>query len=100
MPSPSLTPDQQAEADRLFHILRTQTEADLRHLAELLASKADSQLLGTTEFEVRDRVHQIGAKAVAAVLDERKKRATTALPSPAPIAPKPPSSSAGKPRAT
>ena len=42
-------------------------------LAELLASKPDDQLLGQTEFEVRDRVHGIGAKAIEAALDERKK---------------------------
>ena len=44
-----------------------------RRLAELLASKPDRQLLGQTEFEVRDRVHKIGAKALETALDERKK---------------------------
>jgi hypothetical protein len=38
-------------------------DSDLRGLAELLASKPDRQLLGETEFEVRDRVHKIGVKA-------------------------------------
>ena len=50
--------------------------ADLRGLAELLASKPDHQLLGPTEFEVRDRVHTIGAKAIETALDERKKGGT------------------------
>jgi hypothetical protein len=35
-------------------------------------------LLGQTEFEVRDRVHQIGAKAIETALDERKKGGTKA----------------------
>ena len=47
--------------------------SDLRHLADLLASKPDRQLLGQTEFEVRDLVHKIGAKALETALDERKK---------------------------
>ena len=58
---PTLTPEQSAEADRI---------------AEMLASKPDHQLLGKTEFEVRDRVHKIGAKALETALNERKKGAT------------------------
>jgi hypothetical protein len=45
-------------------------------LARLLASKKDRDLLGQTEFEVRDRVHAIGAKAIQTALSERKKGAT------------------------
>ena len=60
-------------------------------------SRADLDLLGRTEFEVRDRVHAIGAKAVQAALAGRKKGGTTAPPAPAPAAAGPPSSSAGSP---
>lgn len=76
MSAEPLTTEQQAEAERIYQILRTSTDTDLRHLAELLASKPDRQLLGATEFEVRDRVHRIGAKAVETALEERKKRGT------------------------
>jgi hypothetical protein len=76
MSSPTLTPEKAELAERIFQSLRQATESDLRSLAELLASKPDSQLLGQTEFEVRDRVHQIGAKALETALDERKKGAT------------------------
>ena len=69
-------PDQAELAERIFHSLRQAAEPDLRALAELLASKPDRQLLGQTEFEVRDRVHQIGAKALETALDERKKGGT------------------------
>jgi hypothetical protein len=68
-----LTPEQAELADRIYQTLRQATDADLRGLAELLASKPDRQLLGQTEFEVRDRVHTIGAKALQTALDERKK---------------------------
>ena len=60
-----LTPEQAELSDRIYQTLRQATDSDLRSLAELLASKPDRQLLGQTEFEVRDRVHQIGAKALA-----------------------------------
>jgi hypothetical protein len=73
-----LTPQQAEEAERLYQTLRQATEADLRELAALLASKPDRQLLGQTEFEVRDRVHTIGAKAVEAAVNLRKKGGTRA----------------------
>ena len=97
MARPSLTPQQQAEARRIYEALRTAADADLRELAELLAGKADAELFGATEFQVRDAVHRLGAKALAAALEGRKKGATTAPAAPAPAAARPPSSSAGRP---
>ncbi|HJT79260.1 MAG TPA: hypothetical protein VJ739_18840 [Gemmataceae bacterium] len=73
-----LTPDQAELSDRIFQSLRQAAEADLRTLADLLASKPDRQLLGQTEFEVRDLVHRIGAKAFETALHERKKGGTKA----------------------
>jgi hypothetical protein len=96
-PTP-LTPEQQAEAERIYQILRARTDDDLRQLAQLLAGKPDHQLLGATEFEVRDRVHRIGAEALTTALEERKKRGTRGPVPAARAAPKPPSFSAGKAR--
>ena len=73
MSSSPLTPEQAEQAERIFRSLRQAVESDLRSLAESLASKPDRQLLGQTEFEVRDRVHKIGARAIEAALNERKK---------------------------
>jgi hypothetical protein len=78
MASLPLTTEQAEIAERIFQSLRQATESDLRSLAELLASKPDRQLLGQTEFEVRDRVHKIGAKALETALEERKKGGTKA----------------------
>jgi hypothetical protein len=71
--APFLTPEQAAEAERLFQSLRPAVEDELRRLTQLLASKPDDRLLGKTEFEVRDRVHKIGAKALESALNGRKK---------------------------
>ena len=92
-----LTPDQQADADRIHAALVSAAATDLRELAELLATKDDRTMFGATEFAVRDIVLRVGAKAVEAALAGRKKGGTTAAPGPAPGAPKPPSSSAGRP---
>ena len=78
MDVPILSSEQDAEAERLFHFLRPAIEAELRQMTRLLASKPDDKLLGKTEFEVRDRVHTIGAKVIEAALNERKKGATKA----------------------
>jgi hypothetical protein len=77
MSRPSLTPEQADLAERIYQTLRQAADADLRGLADLLASKPDRQLLGQTEFEVRDLVHKIGATALETALDERKKGGTT-----------------------
>ena len=73
MSSSPLTPERAAEAERIFQSLRQAVDSDLRSLAESLASKPDCQIFGQTEFEVRDRVHKIGAKAIETALNERKK---------------------------
>jgi hypothetical protein len=76
MPRPELTPEQQDEALRLEHVLMESVRDDIRSIAELMASKPDRQLLGKTEFEVRDLVHGIGAKAIETALEGRKKGGT------------------------
>ena len=76
MDAPFLSPEQAAEADHLFQVLRPALEDELRRLTQLLASKPDDKLLGKPELEVRDRVHQIGAKAIETALNERKKGGT------------------------
>lgn len=91
-----LTPDQEAEARRIFEVLKGAVDADLMGMARLLASKDTGELFGRTEFEVRDRVHAIGAKALETALAGRKKGGTSAAASPAGTATGRPASSATK----
>lgn len=94
---PVLTPEQQAEADRIFAALQRAAVTDLRELANLLATKDDSNTFGATEYTVRDIALRIGAKALESALEGRKKGGTGAPPTPAPTAARPPSSTAGEP---
>jgi hypothetical protein len=80
--TPPLTPEQRDEADRIKRRLLAVVEEEIQGIAELLASKPDRQILGEAEFQVRDRVHRIGARAIEAALDERKKGGTR-VPAPA-----------------
>lgn len=71
-----LPPEQAERAEQIYQRLRSQGDAKLRQIAELLASKPDHQLLGQTEFEVRDLVHQLGSDGIEAALEGRKKGGT------------------------
>jgi hypothetical protein len=97
MTRPQPPPEQQAESDRIFAALKSACDADLRALADLLAAQPDGRLLGATEFEVRDRVLPIAAKALQAALAGRKKGGTTGRAAPARPAGRRPSSGAGSP---
>ncbi len=76
MSSPELTPEQEAHAQELARVVLKAMEQDVLQMTRLLASKPDHQVLGQTEFQVRDIVHQIGAQAIQAELDARQKKAT------------------------
>ena len=71
-----LNAEQEQEAQRVGKILQEKMAGDIVQLARLLVSKKDAEIFGKTEFEVRDRVHQLGAKAIETVLEERKKGGT------------------------
>jgi len=92
-----LTPEQQAESDRIFAALQGACQADLRALADLLAAQDDRTTFGPTEFAVRDIALRVGAKAIEAALAGRKKGVTTVAPAPARTARSRPASSAGRP---
>ena len=68
-----LTAEQEAEAQRLFALFQQPLLQEARRLARLFASKSTPQLLGKTEFELRDAVHGLGAQLLRTALDERKK---------------------------
>lgn len=87
-----LTPEQEAEAQRLAVLILAKAQEETLRLARLLVGKADHELLGATEFEVRDRVHRIGAFALETALNERKKGGTKEPASSARTARKPPAS--------
>ena len=90
------TAEQRADAERIHTALLRAAEADLRELAELLATSDDRTTFGATEFVVRDIALRVGAKAVEAALAGRKKGGTTGPPAPAPPVASRPSSSGGK----
>jgi hypothetical protein len=71
-----LSPEQEAEAQRVADIIARKAKEEALAMARLLVSKPDQDILGATEFEIRDRVHKLGAHAIETALNERKKRGT------------------------
>lgn len=62
------------EEQRIYELLGEVSEQELRRMAKLLAGKSGAELFGKTEFELRDRVHALGAQALEAVAQERQKK--------------------------
>ena len=71
-----LTPEQEAEAQRLAALFAERAKAEILQMARLLVSKKDHEIFGKTEFEMRDRVHELGAHFIETALAERKKGGT------------------------
>jgi hypothetical protein len=78
--TPTLTVEQEAEAQRLMLRIQEESREDILALARLLVSKRESEIFGETEFQARDVVHRVAAKAFAVHLRE-KKTATAAAAS-------------------
>jgi len=98
MTDSSLSPDQEAQAQAIYQRLKAAFDDEALRLARLLAQKDDAHLLGDTEFQVRDRVHQLGAQVLHVALDERKKRGTKGPARAVRAAATPPAASATEPK--
>jgi hypothetical protein len=72
----NLTPEQEAQAQRIAAVIVKKAQEEALHMARIMASKPDDQLLGATEFQIRDRCHQLGAQIMETALNERKKGGT------------------------
>lgn len=63
-----------ADEQELFELLGPLFEQERLRLAKSLASKKDNELFGKNEYELRDRVHALGAKALEIAVNERQKK--------------------------
>jgi hypothetical protein len=77
---------QEAHAQAVYERIKEAFDSEARRLARLMAGKDDAHLLGDTEFQVRDRIHELGARLLETALNERKKGGTEVPARPAPSA--------------
>ncbi len=76
----ALTGEKEAEAQALAQRLRELADDEIVQMARLLVSKPEREIFGDTEFELRDIVLKVGAKAIEEHL-RQKKTATAAAAS-------------------
>jgi hypothetical protein len=69
-----LTPEEEAAAERIYAAVKEKVEEQVRGMARLMASKKPSEMLGRTEFELRDLVHELGAGVLQTAINERAKK--------------------------
>ena len=68
-----MTPEEFAEVQRVHQVMLKAMDKELWQLAQFMVTRRDDQLLGETEFAVRDKVLRMGAQALGATIDDRKK---------------------------
>lgn len=66
--------EQEAEAQRIYERLEAALDQERLRMARLLTSKGNHELFGQTEHELRDRVHELGARVLEAAANERQKK--------------------------
>ena len=71
---PVLSAEQEAEAKLIYERIRGSFDQEAQFLAALIASKPTQQIFGQTEYEIRDRVHALGAEVLSATAEERVKK--------------------------
>jgi len=74
-----LSEEQEREAQVLEAKIRGAVDQEIANLARLLVSKGESDLFGQSEFQIRDLVLRVGAKAFEEHL-RGKKTATEVAP--------------------
>lgn len=72
--SAELSAEQQALSERIYERIRGAFDEEARRMANLMAGKEERELFGQTEFELRDRVHALGAEVLEAAAAERSKK--------------------------
>ena len=72
--SVELSAEQEELAQRIYQRLRMKMDEELLAMARLMAAKADHEIFGKGEFELRDKLNEVGATIVAESANERAKK--------------------------
>ena len=79
-----MRPEELAEVQRVHDVVLKAMGHEIWRMAQFLVTRRDDQLLGEAEFTLREKVLRMGAQALEATVNDRKKRGTKAA---APSAP-------------
>lgn len=70
--------EEAAETERVIGLVMKAIEDDFRQVAKAIITKRDHELLGSGEFDLRDRVLKAACHVLEAAINDRKKGATEA----------------------
>jgi hypothetical protein len=79
-----MTPERSEEVQRVHDVMLKAMDQEIWRMAEFMVTRRDDQLFGETEFTLREKVLRMGAQALGATVNDRKKRGTRAAASSAP----------------
>ena len=75
----ALSGEKEAEAQALAQRIRELADDEIVQMARMLVSKPEREIFGDTEFELRDLVLKVGAKAIEEHLRQKKTATTDAV---------------------
>ena len=81
-----MTPEELTEVQRVHDVMLKAMDREIWQAAQFVVTRRDDQLFGETEFTLREKALRMGAQALEATVNDRKKRGTKAAASPAPTA--------------
>jgi hypothetical protein len=90
-----MSPETAEEVQRVHDVMLKAMEQEIWQMAEFMVTRRDDQLFGETEFTLREKALRMGAQALEATVNDRKKGGTWAAASFVPTVAKTRVSSAG-----
>lgn len=69
-----MTAEQFEEAQRLYEVTESAMAEERWRMCCLMAAKQDDEMLGRTEFELRQHVLKMGAATLEAAVNQRRKK--------------------------
>jgi hypothetical protein len=90
-----IMPEKSEEVQRVHDVMLKAMDQEIWRMAELMVTRGDDQLFGETEFALREKALRMGAQALEATVNDRKKRGIRAAASSVPTVAETDVSSAG-----
>lgn len=69
-----LSADQEALAEQVFERIKGKLDDELRDMVRAMVGKAPEELFGPGEFELRDRLNQVGATILEEAANAQAKK--------------------------
>lgn len=70
----TLAAEQEELAQALYQRMRVKMDEELLAMARLMAAQKDHEIFGKGEFELRDKLNEVGATLLAEAANERSKK--------------------------